>query len=101
MTLDEFLDKLREDRDTAGWTVNNFGEMRDSACRCPIEHVAVASLYGPYVSEIAAKIGLSEEDKGMIVFAADAFASPEIRKARELRQRLLEACGLPEEKVPR
>ena len=87
MTLDEFLDKLREDRDTAGWQVNNFGEIRDACQQCPVDHVVGASL--------------SINDKGMIVFAADAFASPEIRNARELRQRLLEACGLPEENVPR
>lgn len=86
MTLDQFLDKLREDRDTAGWRVNDDGEIRDARCRCPIEHVA--GLRGPPISVVAARLGLSRDNQYSIMYAADYI------HATPLRGRLLKACGL-------
>jgi hypothetical protein len=84
MTLDKFLDKLRET--PREWHLSESGCLRLSTS-CPI--TAIRRLDSGFVHSEAITLGLSAELTERIIYAADGyFADP------DLRRQLLEACGL-------
>jgi hypothetical protein len=87
MTLDEFMDALsKTPRD---WTIQSDGAIRQKRC-CPLEVVAGTGEASSMDAFMALEIPSDIADE--IIWAADCDSDAD----RELRRRLLQACGLAE-----
>ena len=83
MNEDEFLERLRQTpRD---WAVSEDGRIRRPLNICPLDAVRILFNELPRLAF-----------RGAIMFAADRHSMRLYSDGRQLRQRLLEACGLEE-----
>lgn len=87
MTLDEFIEKLRETPRT--WETRGDGRIRLGGC-CPISSLRMTE--ADYWLRVSQELGLDRDLAETIVIAADNWDHHDA----PLRARLLDACGLVE-----
>ena len=104
MTLDQFLDRLREEAPKHRWMFIGDGMVRNENCLCPIEVLAgwdgdpldAERIDSPWPA--AKQLGLDPDTTEWIIEIADSMrpytASPFPRDLIRWRNRLLEYCGL-------
>ena len=101
MTIPEFLGSLKEQqaKRPGRWRIGPHGGIRDETCRCPIEVVADfrrnTLRAPPHVFTSAMWLGLSLEDRLGVISASDCTFG----HSPQLRNDLLEACGISCEQV--
>lgn len=94
MTIDEFLARLAETK--GGWRLKGVS-LRTRDNQCPLTRLGGGSSCLRWGSA-AERLGIDHADACRIVIAADGSRSN--RATRELRARLLAACGCEEADAP-